>query len=262
VLPYRAPDSSVDGTLITFVDVTSIVEAEQHQRLLVDELNHRVKNMLTVVISLASQTLRRAGSLDEFSNVFMGRLDALTASYSLLSSANWNEVSLLDVLVEETRPFLARDRRNILFAGPEVRLGPQRALALGMAAHELATNAVKHGALSVPQGTVAISWQIEQGAGTPELVLQWREFGGPAVLPPVRRGFGTMLIEKGFAHELSGSATIQFDAAGVMATLRAPLGTPLGTPLSAPMVAPPSAVPGVPSGGGSGRTVGETVGQT
>ncbi len=250
VLPYRAPDSSVDGTLITFVDVTSIVEAEQHQRLLVDELNHRVKNMLTVVISLASQTLRRAGSLDDFSTVFMGRLDALTALYSLLSSANWNEVSLLDLLVEETRPFLARDRTNILFAGPEVRLGPQRAMTMGMATHELVTNAVKYGALSVPQGTVAVSWQIEQRAGTPELVLQWTESDGPAVPPPVRKGFGTMLIERGFAHELSGSATIDFDAAGVKATLRAPMGTSRRAPS------------GAPEDGRSGRTVGEAAVQT
>ena len=228
ILPYRTPDSTVDGTLVTFLDVTSIVQAENHQRLLVDELNHRVKNMLTVVISLASQTLRRAGTLDQFSVAFMGRIRALTASYSLLSRANWTDVSLREVLTEETRPFLSRERSNIVFDGPKVRLTPQAALALGMAIHELTTNAVKYGALSVPQGTVNVVWRIEQpGGAAARLLLEWIESEGPPVSPPVRQGFGTTLIERGFAHELSGTAAIEFAPGGVRATLRAPLGTAL-----------------------------------
>ncbi len=224
ILPYRAQNSSVDGTLVTFVDVTSIVQAEQQQRLLVDELNHRVKNMLTVVISLASQTLRRAETMQQFSESFMGRIKALTASYSLLSQANWTEVALLEVLVEETRPFLSRDGANIVFQGPKVWLSPQGALALGMAIHELVTNAVKYGALSVPQGKVMVSWQIERESAGTEFLLQWVESDGPPVSPPTLRGFGTSLIERGFAHELSGSANIRFEPSGVRATLRAPLG--------------------------------------
>ncbi len=236
VLPYRAQDSAVDGTLVTFVDVTSIVQAEQHQRLLVDELNHRVKNMLTVVISLASQTLRRAQTMEQFSEAFMGRVKALTASYSLLSQANWTDISLLEVLVEETRPFLSRDRNNIVFQGPKVWLSPQGALALGMAIHELVTNAVKYGALSVPQGKVTVNWQIDREAQDTEFLLQWIESGGPPVSPPTVRGFGTSLIERGFAHELSGSATIRFEPAGIRASLRAPLGAAVNPapPKSAP----------------------------
>ena len=224
ILPYRAQNSAVDGTLVTFVDVTSIVQAEQHQRLLVDELNHRVKNMLTVVISLASQTLRRAQTMEQFSDAFMGRIKALTASYSLLSQANWTDIQLLEVLVEETRPFLSRERANIVFQGPKVWLSPQGALALGMAIHELVTNAMKYGALSVPQGKVTVSWQIEHGSTGSDFLLQWIESDGPAVSPPRLRGFGTSLIERGFAHELSGSANIRFEPSGVRATLRAPLG--------------------------------------
>lgn len=227
ILPYRTPDSAVDGTLVTFLDVTSVVQAENHQRLLVDELNHRVKNMLTVVISLASQTLRRAETLQQFSVAFMGRITALTASYSLLSRANWTDVPLREVLMEETRPFLARDRRNIVLEGPRVQLSPQAALALGMAIHELATNAVKYGALSVPQGTVEVTWQVEQDEDASQFVLEWIESGGPPVAAPLRQGFGTTLIERGFAHELSGSASIQFVTEGVRATLRAPLGSAL-----------------------------------
>ena len=227
ILPYRGPDSVVDGTLVTFLDVTSIVEAENHQRLLVDELNHRVKNMLTVVISLASQTLRRAETLEQFSDAFMGRIRALTASYSLLSRSNWTDVSLREVLTEETRPFMARDRRNIVFNGPRIRLAPQGALALGMAFHELVTNAVKYGALSVPHGTVDVTWKVQENFGTPEFLLEWVETDGPVVEAPSRQGFGMTLIERGFAHELSGSASITFNTEGIRATLRAPIGAAL-----------------------------------
>ena len=224
VLPYRGPDSEVNGTLVTFINVTSIVQAEQHQRLLVDELNHRVKNMLTVVISLAVQTLRRSGSLEEFSASFMGRVHGLTASYTLLSRESWAKVSLREILVEETRPFQAPDRANLIVEGPMVMLAPQGALAVGMAFHELATNAVKYGALSVPEGTVRVMWRIDGALGQQQLVLDWIEENGPAVRQPSRRGFGMTLIERGFAHELSGAASVSFCAGGVHATLRAPLG--------------------------------------
>ena len=222
ILPYRAPDSTIDGALITFLDVTTIVEAEQHHRLLVDELNHRVKNMLTVVISLASQTMRRSASMEAFSQAFMGRVQALTASYTLLSGQSWTDVPMRDVLVEETKPFVSHERNNIMMDGPEVRLTPAGALALGMAVHEMATNAVKYGALSVPEGVVRISWTVEHRLDTEELSLTWTESGGPAVSPPTRRGFGMTLIERGFAHELSGKALVEFAPGGVVATLRAP----------------------------------------
>src|ERR1700722_20325349 len=107
ILPYRSPDSTVDGSLITFVDVASIVRAEEHQRLLVDELNHRVKNMLTVVISLANYTLRHSATLESFKDVFLGRIHALTAAYALLSRDNWSPIPLRQILLEELRPFLS-----------------------------------------------------------------------------------------------------------------------------------------------------------
>ena len=222
ILPYRAPDSTVDGTLITFVDVTSIAQAEEHQRLLVDELNHRVKNMLVVVISLATQTLRRAGTLEEFSGVFLGRLHALTAAYTLLSQENWSGVSLGEVIAEELKPFMASDRTNIVISGPFVPLDPRGALALGMAIHELATNAVKYGALSVPEGDVAVSWALERTGGE-QLVLDWAERNGPPVSTPTRRGFGRTLIERGIAHDLSGTVKIEFLEAGLRARVMAPV---------------------------------------
>ncbi len=181
ILPYRAPDSTVDGTIITFVDVTSIVEGEQHQRLLVDELNHRVKNMLTVVISLATQTLQRSKTMDEFASNYMGRIHALTAAYSLLSNKNWQAVLLRDIILEELKPFLAKDRTNFVVSGPSVSLEPRAALALGMAMHELTTNAVKYGALSIREGNVSVTWRIEQDPNGDQLVLDWIERDGPPV---------------------------------------------------------------------------------
>jgi two-component system CheB/CheR fusion protein len=223
ILPYRSTGEDVSGTLVTYMDVTSVVRAEQHQRLLVDELNHRVKNMLTVVVSLASQTLRRSRSLDEFSGSFMGRVHALTASYTLLSNEKWLSVSLRDIAREELRPYAAQDGSNITFAGPNIQLTPSAALGVGMAIHELAANAMKFGALCAPEGRVRIDWAIEAGTEAEDLVIHWRETGGPQVHEPQTRGFGSTLIERGFAHELSGRADIMFETQGVHAILRAPI---------------------------------------
>ncbi len=233
ILPYRTPDSMVDGSLVTFVDVTQIVEAEKHQRLLVDELNHRVKNMLTVVISLATQTLRRAGTLEEFSGVFLGRIHALTAAYSLLSRESWSGVQLDEIVTEELRPFMARDRTNVVITGPPVLLDSRGALALGMALHELATNAAKYGALSVPEGDVAVTWTVERTDSGEHFVLEWVERNGPPVKEPAKRGFGSMLIERALGHDLSGKATIEFSSEGVRATVRAPVSTSAGEPTRA-----------------------------
>jgi two-component system CheB/CheR fusion protein len=234
VLPYRGPNNDVDGTLVTFVDVTSIVEAENHQRLLIDELNHRVKNMLTVVVSLASQTLRRSDSLESFSAAFMGRVQALTASYTLLSQANWVDIPLRAVLAEEMAPFLARDGSNIVLEGPIVHLAPQGALAFGMAIHELATNAMKFGALSAPEGRVQVIWRVDDRVTPAQFELTWTEENGPKVATPSKTGFGMTLIERGFAHELSGEASIKFPESGVQATLRAPLGAAVYVPHAGP----------------------------
>jgi len=237
ILPYRAPDSTVDGTLVTFVDVTGIVQAEQHQRLLVDELNHRVKNMLAVVLSLATQTLRRCGTLEEFSGVFLGRVQALTAAYSLLSRENWSTVQLQEVVMEELRPFMASDRANVRIEGPPVSLDPRGALALGMAIHELATNAAKYGALSVPEGDVAVTWAVQTDGDERQLLLDWVEQNGPQVSAPAKRGFGTTLIERGLAHDLGGQVKMEFPPDGVRATVRAPL--PHGADSSQPAPALP-----------------------
>nr|WP_294545972.1 CheR family methyltransferase [uncultured Rhodopila sp.] len=220
ILPYRSPDSSIDGSLITFVDVTSVVLAEQHQRLLVDELNHRVRNMLTVVISLATNTLRRAETLEQFSTVFLGRIHALAAAYALLSRDGWTPIPVGEIVMEELKPFVSTERANVELTGGKVMLEPRAALALGMAIHELTTNAAKYGALSVPEGTVKVSWTVDAAR---QFELTWVERGGPPVTAPARKGFGMTLVERSFAYDVSGAVNIDFAPEGVTATLRAPL---------------------------------------
>jgi two-component system CheB/CheR fusion protein len=220
VRPYRTSDDTVDGVLITFLDITSVVEIEK-QQLLVDELNHRVRNMLAVVVAMCSQTLRRAKTLEEFRDVFVGRIDALAAAYTVVARENWSEVSLREILDLELRPH-ARSS-NTTTQGPDVSLPPRAALVLGLAVHELATNAVRHGALSVPSGEVSISWCIETGAASTALVLEWHESGGPAVAPPSRRGFGLSLMERSVRGELGGTASVTFNPDGLQARFSVPL---------------------------------------
>jgi two-component system CheB/CheR fusion protein len=220
ILPYRSPDSTIDGSLITFVDVTSIVRAEHHQRLLVDELNHRVRNMLTVVISLATNTLKRAESLERFSGVFLGRIHALAAAYALLSRDGWTPIPVGEIVKEELKPFMSGEHTNVVLTGEKVMLEPRAALTLGMAIHELTTNAAKYGALSVPEGTVNVSWTVDAAN---QFALTWVERDGPPVRVPDRRGFGMTLVERSFAYDVSGSVSMDFAPEGVTATLRAPL---------------------------------------
>jgi two-component system CheB/CheR fusion protein len=234
IIPYRTPDSAVDGTLVTFVDVTSIVLAEQHQRLLVDELNHRVKNMLTVVISLANQTMRHHRNMEDFAESFLGRVHALNNAYSLLSAEVWQAIALNDLLTEELRPFMTENRRNIILQGPGVQLQPRAALALGMAIHELTTNAVKHGALSVPDGNILIKWQVERNADDETLVLNWTETGGPMVGQKGQGGFGMTLIERGLRQDMGAEVEVSFLPAGVRATIRASIVKQASISTSAP----------------------------
>ena len=140
----------------------------------------------------------------------MGRVHALSAAYSLLSDEGWQTVVLKALLLEELQPFFSPSRSNIVLEGPDVLLEPRAALALGMAIHELTTNAVKHGALSVPEGIVRIAWHVERPPDGEILVLNWSEANGPSVSPPTRRGFGMTLIERGLKQDMSAEVTVDF----------------------------------------------------
>jgi len=229
--PLFNEHDAVRGAIAAIVNISQHKKAEAHQRLLVDELNHRVKNMLAVVLSLTTQTLRRSKTLDEFSGAFKGRIQAMTAAYALLSRESWSSVSLQDVVLEELKPYTARSGSNAVVKGPEVLVEPQKALALGMSIHELATNAVKYGALSVAEGHVSVTWNVEHDADGSRLVLDWVETNGPPVQASDRRGFGMTLIERSLAYELAGHATVEFAREGLRARLVASLGS--GLPVQA-----------------------------
>jgi two-component system CheB/CheR fusion protein len=156
-------------------------------------------------------------------DAFLGRANALSAAYTLLSRESWTEIPLRDVLLEEVRPFVAAASNNVSLAGAPILLKPRGALALGMVVHELVTNAVKYGALSVPDGKVAIEWDVESRDGTEQLVWKWSELDGPPIAPPDRKGFGLSMIERSLRHELKGEAIIAFEPEGVRATIAIPL---------------------------------------
>jgi two-component system CheB/CheR fusion protein len=205
VLPYRSHNHVIDGVIVTFVDITRMVEAEAQQRTLIEELNHRVRNMLTVVNAVAKQTLAQTRSPQEFAAALDGRIEAMAAAYSLVSRENWKEVPLREIITEQLKPHQLGPGDRLEISGPDVHMKPTAALALGLVVHELTTNAAKHGALSRAEGRVFIGWSV-QDEQLPLLVLQWKEIDGPAAKSPSKKGFGTTLIERELKQTLGGSA--------------------------------------------------------
>jgi two-component sensor histidine kinase len=183
------------------------------------ELNHRVKNTLANVLSIVSLTRRRASNLDEFAEGLDGRIRALSATHDLLTQSDWGTTPINAVVQAELAPY-ARSEGSIELAGPQVELAPNDALSLGLAIHELATNAAKYGALSVAEGKVRVTWALDRE----DLAsVRWVESGGPAVPAKRARGFGTDLIEKIVAHELRHPVDLRFEPTGVACTLWVPV---------------------------------------
>lgn len=219
--PIMDDAGAVAGILVEGHDVTEQTVAAEHRQLLLNELNHRVKNTLATVQSVAHQTLSRAESLAEARAQLTARILALSNAHNVLTRGSWRGARLEEIVSEALRPHDDLQHSRISISGSAVWLDARPALALAMALHELATNAVKYGALSNDVGQVSISW-TEEGGGS--VRLEWRERGGPPVRSPGRRGFGTRLLQSGLAHELGGGAEISFAAAGVVAVLRLPIG--------------------------------------
>ncbi|WP_372623417.1 chemotaxis protein CheB [Falsiroseomonas sp.] len=223
MLPYTTAEGAVDGVVVTFFDITKVVESEA-LKTLVDELNHRVRNMLQVVSAVATHTLRRTTTLKEFETAFLGRVRALGQAHELVSLGGWSDVSLFDLIQKELQPYTSGTDR-LVTRGMPVRLRPRAALSLGMVLHEMATNATKHGALSAEHGRVSIEWSEEGSGAAAHFALRWTEEGGPEVrAPPGERGFGSELIERMLRHDLAGSIDVDYAAAGLRATITLPLG--------------------------------------
>jgi two-component sensor histidine kinase len=201
-----------------------IAQGEALQRLLVNEMNHRVKNILATVQSIAVQTFRESGSPAEAKAKFEGRLIALGHAHDALSDEKWKAARLWEIVENVLEPYGATDRERLHLSGPEISVAPRTALMLSMVLHELATNAAKYGALSNDAGEIFISWTPDKSDGFNAVRLIWKERGGPPVQPASRKGFGSQLIQDGFAGQLGGSATLDWQPAGLTCTLRCPLG--------------------------------------
>jgi len=197
-------------------------QAEETQRLLIDELNHRVKNTLAIVQAMAEQTLQKARDPAHFVDSFRGRLHALSRAHNLLTQRSWRGVDL-ESLVREQLVVDATQGERITCSGPELQLLPRVAVHLGLTLHELGTNARKYGALKVSEGRLSVTWRVTGQGSDHFLELNWAESGGPTVSPPAVHGFGTVLIERGLKHSLGGTAHMNFAPTGVMCDIRLPL---------------------------------------
>jgi two-component sensor histidine kinase len=219
----RTPDGRPQLVFGVNYDITTRKETEERQRLLLRELNHRVKNTLATVQALATQTVRHASDPRAFLSAFSARLQALGEAHNLLSDREWKGISLPELARKEIAAFDDQAGSRILIKGDEVLITPDQALGLGMILHELASNALKYGALSVPDGHVRLNWALEGIGPQRRLTVSWREVGGPKVEPPPREGFGMILIRRSLAKTLSSTVEHEFRPEGVVASITLPL---------------------------------------
>jgi PAS domain S-box-containing protein len=210
-------------TLSAAIDIDGRKRAEEHRTLLINELNHRVKNTLASVQSIARQTLRVGRSPEQTIDLFTDRLVALSVAHDVLTRENWEGASLREIAEGALGPFAEQGAGRIAIEGRDVRLSARAAVDLTMALHELATNASKYGALSNETGRTHLAWRVAGTGDHPRLELEWRESGGPPVTPPSRRGFGSRLLTQGLPAELNGTAELQFAPGGVVCRITAPL---------------------------------------
>lgn len=213
--PIRDEAGQVVGIFVQGHDVTENVLAARRQKSMIDELNHRVKNTLATVQSIAIQTARSHRDPSTFAQAFQARILALSHTHDLLTRTHWEGADLRAILEHETEAF---GPTRFHLNGPAVALAPATALSLGMIFHELATNAGKYGALSTPDGRVLVDWGLADQTA-PKLKLTWRELDGPKVTPPDTRGFGSRLIERNIRHDLAGEIDLVYGKDGLIAEL-------------------------------------------
>jgi two-component sensor histidine kinase len=209
--PLRSKTGELQGAVAAATDATERLRYEDHLKLLLNELDHRVKNTLAIVQSIATLTLKDVDP--QARAAFEERLLNLSAVHNLLTDESWNSTSLASV----ARTSLRAARERVSFDGDGLR--PKSAVALSMALHELGTNALKYGALSIERGRVSVTWTTNNG----RFRLRWEETGGPPVSPPEHRGFGSRMIDRGLAAELQGEVRIDWQPQGVVCTIDAPI---------------------------------------
>lgn len=223
VVPILQPDGTVREWVGAVTDIDERKRHEEHQQLLMNELNHRVKNTLAVVQSMALQTLKGCDSVALASARFEARIMALSKAHEILTQTSWKGATLDEVVAGAVAPCLEEGAGRFDIGGPPIHLTPRRVLALSMALHELCTNALKYGALSNESGKVRIAWRVRDDGPQPMLELLWRESGGPPVIVPATPGFGTRLVQRGLKHDLAGNVALDFLPEGVTCRIEAPM---------------------------------------
>ena len=227
ISPVRGAGGDIVQYFASLVDLTKHKEDEVRLRMLIDELNHRVKNTLSTVQSIVWQTLRTTTDPMAIRQSIESRLFALSRSHDLLTREKWESAGLLDIAHDALEPFgVSGDRADrIVITGENVRFPPKAALALSIAFNELATNAVKYGALSNAAGSILVEWTTETASTGKRLLLSWKEDGGPKVKAPAHKGFGSRVLERGLAHELEGAVHLDYRPDGLVCTMDIPLPT-------------------------------------
>ncbi len=224
--PIRSSNGKIIAISSIIHDITQRKAEEEHRHLLMRELAHRSKNQLAIIQSIATQSGRTSGSVDEFLEQFRQRLQGIAVSHDLLTFADWRGAPLTDVVTRQLALFVGEGSDRLVLTGPHVMLSASAAESIGLALHELATNSVKYGALSKPEGKVRVVWSLKQNGASPQLSLQWQEENGPLIKEqPNRKGFGSRIIETLVAHSVSGKATIEYLPEGVRWRLECELPT-------------------------------------
>src|SRR5215469_4921780 len=212
-------------TLLLYTRLANAVallrQSEQRQRLLTTELDHRVKNILAQVAGVVGSTRQGSRSIDDFVRSLGGRIQSMAAAHTLLSESNWQSVGLDALVHTQLAPY--KTGTNVKTSGTDVMLAPTETQALGRVLHELATNAAKYGALSIPGGQVSVSWDRKPNGQAASLILEWREHGGPRAVPDIESSYGTNLIRNLIPHELEGTVDLEFAAEGVNCRIEIPL---------------------------------------
>jgi len=221
MMVLRSEGGAPEGFLKILRDRTEERHSQERQKLLMHELNHRMKNTLSVIQSIVTQSLRGASSVEEATSTLQDRISAYSRAHDILMHENWSSTDLRTVVVSAISSLGLEGSPRLLSSGPDVELDPQAALAISLVLHELGTNARKYGALSNAEGLITMRWSVVKEAGTLVVEATWAESGGPKVVAPSRKGFGSKLISASLAS--FGELTVDYLETGLVVKLRAPL---------------------------------------
>jgi two-component sensor histidine kinase len=219
--PLRVAGDHISGAVVTMVDLSERKAAEKQQNLLMRELDHRVKNTLAMVVSISARTASNTDTVEAFQKAFSGRIQALAATHTLLLGNSWSSLGLSDIVMSELTPFIEAAAEQVTIEGLNVAVTPRAAIAFGLIVHELTTNAVKYGALSQQGGHITVRAVGRDAEKSGAFVLEWRESGGPPVIPPERKGFGHTVITRSLQYS-GGGAEFDFDPSGVICRIAIP----------------------------------------